>query len=158
MNLNPESCGEQQYVASLYIVSLTLKTSGQCVTNRNFMRGKKLPGFELVNNNVLINVSKSVFSHKLHIGLLSEWTREPSCCLLHLIIVYTGASKPSREWFTNAWLLKQKSKKQRTCNEVPWGPSVCSVAAALQRQRTQPLQCRDPLCLWTCWMLLLLFE
>lgn len=62
VNVYPESCGEQQYMASLYIVSLTFKMSGRCVTNRHFMRKKKGTRLELVNKNVLINVSKSVFT------------------------------------------------------------------------------------------------
>lgn len=55
----------EQYMASLYIVSLTFKMNGRRVTNTNFMRKKKGTRLELVNKNVLINVSKSVFTPQL---------------------------------------------------------------------------------------------
>lgn len=67
---------------------------------------KMAPGTSLSTENVLINVLKSVF---IQVSYQPSLRVQPES----LFFFYVGVSEPSHEWFTNAWLLKQK--KQRTC-------------------------------------------
>lgn len=42
-------------------------------------------------------------------------------------LFFPSVSKPSYEWFINAWLLKQKKNREKTCFKVPWRPFQSAV-------------------------------